>query len=698
MQTRVPCLALPALAGASAWLLAGTVLAQTAPAAAPAAVPSVLPSIAVVGDAEPSLTVPSPAEAARRIEQTPGAVEVVPDTAWKNGQSTTVKDVLDYVPGVFAQPKWGEDTRLSIRGSGLSRNFHLRGVTLLQNGVPYNAADGSADFQEIDPSAYRYVEVFKGANALRYGANSLGGAINFVSPTGLDSPGVETQADTGSYGFHRGKISAGAAAGRVDGYVNGSWQRQDGFRDHSDGRSLRGNANVGVRLSDDAETRFFVNAGTITQRIPGSLTRAEALATPSKAAAGNLRLDYQRNMDAVRLSNRTVVRFGPTSLELGGSYSDKHLIHPIYQYLDYRYEDVAGYARVVDERALAGHDNRLTLGLTVTSGTVDNKQYVNGPGATKGALLSSSLDRALNIVVYGENSFTVTPGVSLIGGLQYVDATRKRTDRLAAAPDTSGERDFQLWSPRAGVLWQVDPGWQVFANLSRSSEAPTQSELNFTNAALSNTKPQRSTTVEIGTRGRRADLTWDVAVYRASLTDEFQYFDLGGGNVQVTNADKTIHQGLELGGGWAFLTGLVRDGGDPDRLWLNLAYTYSDFRFDGDPTWGDNELPGAPRHYLRAELMYRHPDGIYAGPNLEWVPQAYYVDNANTQKTASYALVGFRAGVDVTENATVYVDGRNLFDRKYIASASVAATANAGSALYEPGSGRALFVGARVRW
>ncbi len=77
-----------------------------------------------------SLTVPTAAEATREIQQTPGSVAIIPDSQLRLQRSVTIKDALDYVPGVFAQPKWGEDTRLSIRGSGLSRNFHLRGVQL----------------------------------------------------------------------------------------------------------------------------------------------------------------------------------------------------------------------------------------------------------------------------------------------------------------------------------------------------------------------------------------------------------------------------------------------------------------------------------------------------------------------------------------------------------------------------------------
>lgn len=130
-----------------------------------------------------SLTVPTTAEARAEIARTPGAVDIVADDEFtRSTPARTIKDVLDFVPGVIVQPKWGEDSRLSIRGSGLSRNFHLRGIQLYMDGIPINTADGFGDFQEIDPSVFRYVEVFKGANALRFGTNSLGGAINFVMP------------------------------------------------------------------------------------------------------------------------------------------------------------------------------------------------------------------------------------------------------------------------------------------------------------------------------------------------------------------------------------------------------------------------------------------------------------------------------------------------------------------------------------
>ena len=152
-------------------------------------------------------------QAIRDIQQTPGGVALVPAGAYRNSTvSNTIKDVLDYVPGVFAQPKWGDDTRLSIRGSGLSRNFHLRGVQLYMDGIPINTSDGYGDFQEIDPTAYKYVAVYKGANGLQFGANALGGAINFVSATGYDASPFTARFEYGSFESYRAQISSGGVS------------------------------------------------------------------------------------------------------------------------------------------------------------------------------------------------------------------------------------------------------------------------------------------------------------------------------------------------------------------------------------------------------------------------------------------------------------------------------------------------------
>lgn len=344
-----------------------------------------------------------------------------------------------------------------------------------------------------------------------------------------------------------------------------------------------------------------------------------------------------------------------------------------------------------------GHDNRFTLGLNVINGRLDNRQFANGPGATKGALLSASKDNSENYSIYAENAFSIVPNVAFVLGGQFLYATRERNDRFLADGDQSGKTSHSLFSPKAGLLWDIDPGWQAFANVSRGAEVPSFGE-SMAGVPFTQIRPQRTTTFEVGTRGTREDYTWDAALYRAEIKNELQCLFSTFGNCTVTNADRTVHQGLELGGGASVLKGLAVQGDRPDRIWLQASYAFNDFRFANDATFGDNELPGAPRHYLRAELLYKHPAGFHAGPNLEWVPEAYYVDSANTQKTQAYAIWGLRLGYDDGGAFSAYLEGRNLGDREYISTVSIINVATAASPLFSPGSGRSLYAGVRFKW
>ncbi|MES2194409.1 MAG: TonB-dependent receptor [Pseudomonadota bacterium] len=669
---------------------------RTATASRPPASRSEPPGTGLETPAGGSLTVPATAQARALIERTPGGVALVPDTAFRNGPANTIKDVLEWVPGVITQPKSNIDNRISIRGSGLTRNYGNRGINVFMDGIPINTSDGLFDLFEIDPTAYRYVEVYKGANGLRYGANSLGGAINFVTPTGRDASPFEARFDTGSFGYVRGQASTGGAKGPVDWFVTGSAQREDGFRDHSNGQIERGSANVGYRFSPDAETRFYVNANSWRQRLPGELTKSVALNAPQSADPEFVRQDQQRNIDSVRLANKTTLRFGPTTVDFGIFTHQRHVDHPIFRYLDYYVRDYGGFVRATDDRTIAGFRNRLTVGGNVINGTIDYQEYENVGNAVKGALVTDALWKSQNHSLYAENSFYVLPNVALIAGGQLMHAVRDQQDRFLSNGDQSGRRTWDIASPKVGVLWDVDPTWQVFGNVSRSAEVPTYDANTFASPASSNVNAQTATTYEIGTRGRRPDVTWDLSLYRADLRNELQCLRTSPFSLcTVVNADRTVHQGVEAGFGVAFLKSVFAQ---EDRFWFNVAYTYNDFFFDGDVRYGNNRLPGVPPHSVRAEVVYKHPNGFYAGPNVDWMPQAYFADNANSLTIDPYALLNFKLGYDAGGPGwSGYLEARNLLDTRYISATIIAEIATPASALFSPGYGRSVYGGLRYR-
>lgn len=654
-----------------------------------------LPPTIVTAEAPRAATVPDNEARAEELRLVPGGVTLVPATEFRDRAGVrTLREALEYAPGVFAEQKWGEDLRLSIRGSGLARNFHLRGVRLFQDGMPLNQADGSGDPQEVDPLAAYRIEVLRGANAFPLGANALGGAVNLVSPTGRLSPGTLLRGEAGAWNLLRGQVAHGAATDRADAWIGATSLYQEGYRDHSAGRSYRVNGNAGLRWGPDgqAETRIYVNYNDIWQQIPGAVTRSAALSAPRAAAAANLAGDYQRNIRSTRLGSITTLRpQDGVQIEIGGSYVDRELDHPIFQYIDQRNGDANIFLRARLEGSLLALPSRTTLGLNLAWGETRSRRFVNLSGRP-GAPTAASEDRARTADAYAENSLSLLPDLALVTGVQLGSAWRASRDEFLRDGDQSGSGRWQWVNPRIGLLWDAAPGAQVFGNLSWSTEPPTLSDLTplVPRGGFSLLKPQRAYTLEVGTRGREGNLEWDLALYRAWIRDEIQLFTQGGGTSFALNAGRTIHQGIEAAARWTFARGAFAA---DDALTLRGAWTFGDFRFDGDPVFRDNQLPGAPRHLVRAELRYGHPAGGWVAPTLDWVPQGFYADNANTVKTNAYALVGLRGGWGFGQGLSAFVEARNLADRRYIASASVAPRALPTSALFEPGFGRAVFGG-----
>src|SRR5262249_45857741 len=143
-------------------------------------------------------------EARQEIQRTvPGGAEVIGESRIKDSLGENLRGVLDFVPGVLVRPRFGlaDESQFSIRGSGLQNNFHSRDVNFLFNAFIYGQADGFSDFEVIELMDTKRVEVFKGANALRFGANSIGGAVNFVTKTGADAGPIEYWGEAGSFGF-----------------------------------------------------------------------------------------------------------------------------------------------------------------------------------------------------------------------------------------------------------------------------------------------------------------------------------------------------------------------------------------------------------------------------------------------------------------------------------------------------------------
>lgn len=643
---------------------------------------------------------------------TPGNVTTVDGAALYERSVSNLSDVLRYVPGIFTESFSGSDELFySSRGSNLdSTNYDKNGIKLLQDGLPVTTADGNSHNRVLDPLSARYATVAHGANALTYGASTLGGAIDFTSPTARNSDPLSLFVSGGSYGQLNGQLSGGVAGETFDALATIESRTWDGYREHSRQKTNGVFANAGVRWSDAVSSRVFVTALDMDAKLPGALTRAEADADPDQEAPAAADANYGKQVDTRRIAVKTTWQIDATSsLDVGVSYERQSLYHPIVErilvdfdgpgpaepvevfslLIDTDHRDTGAMLRYHD--VIGAHD--LLLGANVGDGAVSGGNYRNLHGRRNG-LTEYVDDTADSLELFAMDRWRLTPRFSLVYGGQWVDGHRDvRTTNAASGDVRNPASGYSSFNPRLGVLFDGAAG-QLFANVSRVYEAPTNMELDDdvrgNDATL---RAMNGAVIEAGWRGESGAGTnarwhWDTSVYYARVRDEILSIDdpAAPGNSLSTNIGRTTHAGVEA------LLGASVDIG-AGRLEPLLSLTWNEFSFDDDPTYGDHRLPAAPRYVVRGELMYRR-GGAFLGPTLDLVGERY-ADFANTYEIDSYTLVGLRGGYS-GDRWEYFIELRNLTDVNYISAMNVLNQAAADARVLYPGAPRSVYAGVRV--
>ncbi len=685
----------------SALVISPCAIAQTA-STTPTPAPQQLPAVVVTGKPEADAVKKTlQAEQAR----TPGGVSLVDGESLRQRNVTSLSDLLRYVPGLWAASgSTGDGSYLSSRGSNLdATNYDGNGIKLLQDGLPVTAADGNNHNRDVDPLSARHVVVARGANALTYGASTLGGAMDFITPTARDGAPNELLLNGGSHGQRQGRISLGTVAGDFDTRVTAEAKRSDGFREHQRQQRSSLYANAGWQLGAGLTTRFYAQAIDNQQQLPGGLTRDEWRRNPRQAQPEAKVGDYQYNVKSWRLANKTHWALdADSSLTAGISFEAQRLDHPIVYappyfslLIDTEQRNLGGMLRY--QRRIGTHDLLLGLNLGRTAVEGGNNSYTPGGVSTRWMQVDNKAD---NLELFAMDRWQFAPDWTLVYGAQLVSGSREIGNTTVPGGVLRNPKgDYDSLNPRAGLIHQLTPAVQLFANLSRLYEAPTLYELeDDARADLSTLKAMKGTVIEFGTRGAhetgRQRWHWDLAAYYARLDNEILSRDdpNAPGTSLSMNADNTVHAGIEA----LFGASLALDAESRHRFEPLLSATFNHFVFKGDRYYGNKRLPAAPRHAIKGELLYRHASGFFVGPTFDLVGRRH-ADFENSYTVDSYRLWGLRTGLSQAQ-WELYAELRNLGDKNYVSLFSVKDKAAANAAILTPGEPRSVYVGARLKF
>ena len=308
------------------------------------------------------------------------------------------------------------------RGSNLDAvAYDGNGIKLMIDGLPVTAADGNNHNSFIDPLAARYAVVARGANAMTYGASTLGGAINFISPTARTTDN-QAYLSAGSHGTVQNSVTGATVHGNLDALVTVEQRSYDGFRGHQEQQRSGVYANTGWQVSDRVENRFYFTYVDNDQELPGSLSRSQFDDDPYQANPANIPGNFLKNVEMWRVANRTEWHLSDTSnLVVGFSFEDQSLYHPIVG------GSRPGFSLLIDndqttfgttvrfDKQMGNHD--LLLGLNYGQTWVKGGNYTHS-GGIRDALSTRVDNKADNLEVFAMDRWHLADRWTLVYGAQ----------------------------------------------------------------------------------------------------------------------------------------------------------------------------------------------------------------------------------------------------------------------------------------
>jgi vitamin B12 transporter len=195
-----------------------------------------------------------------------GSVAVISGDDLRRMNQSLVSESLRLIPGLVVAQSGGRGGITSIFTRGGESDYNK----VLIDGVPVNASGGLFDFAALTTENLDRIEVLRGPGSALFGSDAMTSVIQLVTRRGSSSvPEFEFSGEGGSFDFHRETARLAGRLGRFDYATSYGFQSSDGRFRNSDYINRSASANLGFRLTSDAELRVTSRWNNSTLGVPG---------------------------------------------------------------------------------------------------------------------------------------------------------------------------------------------------------------------------------------------------------------------------------------------------------------------------------------------------------------------------------------------------------------------------------------------
>lgn len=617
----------------------------------------------------------------------PASVSVLDAATLREAGQQHLEDVLALVPNL----NWAGDTSrpryFQIRGIGELEQYQGApnpSVGLLIDDIDFSGLGSAATLFDVD-----HIEVLRGPQGMRYGANALGGLIYAQSAEPAETVGGHVELGAGNYGERDyGAVLTGPVPALDSSFrLAAQHYRSDGYyRDvylNRNDTDRRGELTLRARWRYQPSDQLRIDLSLLHVQIDNGYD-AFTLDNSRNTQSDRPGVDSQHSTGAsARLTYSGV---GPATLTVIGSYA-KTLVKYSFDgdwgnpnlwapYI-YDYNDVQNRNRntqSLEARLATNNEHGLNwlvgvYGLQLHESLNEDSSGIffdpsaGGDVPPMDSVLTSSRFRSRTGAVFGELDGELTAQWRWTVGL--------RGERWSARYSDNDPHEFSpannLWGGTISLTRVISRTQSAYATVSRGYKA---GGFNLSDAILPSQiefNPESDLNFEVGYKAelfeRRLRVNTDVFYMRRKSLQVKTSEQLDPSNPNTFtlftgNADSGFNYGLESEAQWQATQSLVLAAS------LGLLQTRYHGFTQNEQQLPDRALPNAPPWQAAVSATYRDPRGPFARVDVTGMGSYYFDLPPNWTTSRPYGLVNGRLGWEMQRwSASVW--GRNLLDKKY---------------------------------
>jgi Fe(3+) dicitrate transport protein len=522
-----------------------------------------LATVKVIGDQE-------------KREDTTGSAQIIGQEEIESSRALTVNEALRKVPGLNVRDEEGFGLRPNIGVRGLNPTRSTK-VLLLEDGVPaaYAPYGDNASYYHAPIQRYDRIEVLKGMEMLRFGPQSIGAVINYITPDSRDTQEAAVELAAGTRGFANAQAHWTNNGLRID----FSHKQGDGARDNTELKQsdlfakyqtqineahsitlraniLDENSQVGYTGITDAELanfgreynpfnhdRFDIrhNAFSITHDWQWS----DKATLNTSGYYTNFLRDWWRQSSTTTDTQCgaafVTARLQGLSINPDACNSVQGRLRSYYtKGIEPRFEYTSNWF---------GAESRLEAGVRWHSEVQERKQ-VNGtsPTARTGTLAEDNRREtdALSAFLFQHFQWDKM-GLNLAIRREHIENFRR--NKLTAL---QGENTLNETMLGIGFNYKVNNTFQWFADVHEGFAPPRAEDVINNSGGSVEVGAERSVNSELGFRGKTDLLDYEFSLFRNDFSNQVLVGSIAGGSTPLAEGE-SLYQGAEL------LLGINRD-------------------------------------------------------------------------------------------------------------------------------------------